>query len=298
MTSLEEKIDKYHTERMSASERDSFEQELASDPSIRAESEFQESIIEGLKDFRKAELKNRLNAVDLSPAWFEFAQQSTLMKSFGGIAVATLIGTGVYLLADRSPSSKNEDPIEVDHPQLALNLNLLDLAPYNLQIKEPGIFQDEVTSSNISAAVTQEIDNENSFLDLSETAEEGTSFEPIFNAPEAELISDEEALKISQLDVLPETTIEEEEAPLEVDYEISKNLDIKYKYYDGKLFLSGDFDRAPYEILEINSAQGRRIYVKYLNKFYQVNTTDRLTRLPEVKNVEVIKELELLRVNK
>ena len=62
--------------------------------------------------------------------------------------------------------------------------------------------------------------------------------------------------------------------------------------------MNGDFDKAPYEILEINSASGRRIYVYYLGTYYQVGTTDKLIELPAVKDQDVIKELKLIRENK
>ena len=101
-------------------------------------------------------------------------------------------------------------------------------------------------------------------------------------------------MKTADLDVLPKKSAAVvNEDPIDVKTENTKSLDIKYKYYDGKLFLSGDFDRAPYEILEINSASGRRIYVKYLDKYYQVGVTDQLTALPEVTDVAIIDELKV-----
>ena len=103
-TRLQEKIDQYHAGRLSSDEMSVLEKELASDPSLQAESNFQSDIINGLKEFRKSELKSRLNGIEVNPAWFDFIQQSTLLKSFGGVAVATLIGTGVFLSASNNSS--------------------------------------------------------------------------------------------------------------------------------------------------------------------------------------------------
>lgn len=293
-TRLQEKIDQYHAGRLSSDEMSVLEKELASDPSLQAESNFQSDIINGLKEFRKSELKSRLNGIEVNPAWFDFIQQSTLLKSFGGVAVATLIGTGVFFLAEPQDEIENES-IVIDAPEETIQKFVWNIKP--AAISEESKTDELVTTLKTFKEVNEEL-FEADKKTPKEIAKEG-SFAPNFRAPAAKDIKDEEALEISSLDKLPESnTSEVEKKAIDVDHEITKELDVKYKYYDGKLFLSGDFDRAPYEILEINSSDGRRIYVKYLDKFYKVGITDKLSALPEVKDVTVIKELNLLRENK
>lgn len=293
---LIEQIDNYHSGKMSPEEIASFESELNADPAIKAESDFQGDIVNGLKEFRKDQLKARLDAVDLAPSWIEFAQQSTLMKSFGGIAVATIIGTGVYLNAEKG-ESYNVDPIVIDapnyeDPEFIWSLGLEDLP----SVATKPVQQKTIASSAVVAPI--EVVKVEEKEEAIEEKEEMT-FNPSFDAPDAKTINDEEAMETSNLDELPEETVAEaNETPINVETEITKAIKVKYKYYDGKLFLSGDFDRAPYEILEINSASGRRIYVKYLDKYYKVGVTDQLSDLPEVTDQAVIDELDLLRQNK
>lgn len=299
-TRLQDKIDQYHSGRMSSKEISSFEKELASDPSLQAESDFQSDIINGLKEYRRSELKTRLNGVDVSPVWYEFVQQSALLKSFGGVAVATIIGTGVFFLAE--PKSEEISEIVIDSPKQVFADLLWEIKPASIvkEIEGVNVFDgSELKTDSQQSNLISEEAKPQKVLTIEEEVEESEAFSPAFNAPAAEEITDEEALEVSSLDELPESPSEKSDTePIDVDYESTKALDIKYKYYDGKLFLSGDFDRAPYEILEINSADGRRIYVKYLDKFYKVNVTDKLTALPQVYNVNVIKELQLLRQNK
>ena len=114
----QEQIDNYHSGQMSAEEIASFESKLSSDPALKAESDFQKEIVNGLKEYRKTQLKARLDAVDLTPSWMEFAQQSTLMKSFGGVAIATLIGAGIYFGAESSKENLADDEIIIDAPSL------------------------------------------------------------------------------------------------------------------------------------------------------------------------------------
>lgn len=301
---LQEQIDNYHSGRMTPDEVTSFESQLSSDPSLKAESDLQKEIIDGLSHYRKTQLKARLDAVDLTPSWIEFAQQSTLMKSFGGVAVATLIGTGVFFYAEKGEDLNTISSIEIDAPQyekpeVIWNLGLEEIEKEE-QVREESSSRQAQTLSIVESKSEEIVkeDNANETFDSKEESKT-QAFTPSFEAPSANSVDDEEAMDVSGLDELPEESAAEvNETPINVETEITKNIVVKYKYYDGKLFLSGDFDRAPYEILEINSASGRRIYVRYLNKYYKVGVTDKLSELPVVSDTEVIAELDLLRQNK
>ena len=288
---LQEKIDTYHAGKMTPEESAAFESEIAKDPSLVAESNFQKEIVDGLKAYRKSQLKARLDAVDIAPTWIEFAQQSTLMKSFGGVAIATMIGAGVYFYAEPDEKSVSTSEMKIDAPteqSLAFDWNIV-----------PASISKQTKVDFAVPNTTQSSETKETVVDLPVVEEESVLFTPTFEAPNAGKVEAEEALETAPLDELPvDNSPESAEDAVDVDTEITESLDVKYKYYDGKLFLSGDFDRAPYEILEINSASGRRIYVKYLNKYYRVETTDRLSILPEVKDQAVIEELKLLRENK
>ena len=288
---LQEKIDAYYSGRMNPEESLSFERELKNDPSLMSKANFQKGIVEGLKAYRKSQLKDRLNAIDVAPTWIEFAQQSTLLKSFGGVAIATAVGAGVYFYAEPKKEEGTSVEVKIEAPfDEAKDFDWL-IMPADLDDQKVAAL---VAKPSESPSTKKEIT-----VPQVEENEDTNEFVPSFEAPDAGKVEDEEALRISSLEVLPEnqTSAPLEEA-IDVSTEITRSIDVKYKYYDGKLFLSGDFDRAPYEILEINSASGRRIYVKYLGKYYQVAITDRLSDLPEVKDDEVIKELKLLRQHK
>ncbi|MEM6736130.1 MAG: hypothetical protein AAGC64_08870 [Bacteroidota bacterium] len=272
-----------------------FEEELAGDPSLQAESNFQREIITGLKDYRKAQLKADLDAIDLSPKWFEPIQQSAFLKSLGGVALATLIGTGIYLVVEPELANSENQNVVIDAPgEFKVDIDWKIV---------PAVLSEKQMISETDNALVQseksmkEIPRELEDLDIDTINTK--PFSLTFNAPSAKDVKDDEALKTSALDNLSKKIVPDlDTEPINVNHENTKTLKIKYKYYDGKLFLSGDFDKAPYEILEINSTNGRRIYVKYLEKFYEVGVTDKLTTLPELTDVEVIKELNLLRQNK
>ena len=262
-----ERIEKYNAGSMSANDATLFEKDLATDPSLKAENNFQSDIINGLKEYRKTQLKCRLDAIDITPRWFDFAQQSTLVKSFGGIAVATIVGGGIFLFSDTK-----EEASELDNKIAIMDMNVpvektlvfdwnqkdIDSTPSEADPKrskqmptanEPAR---EITASlEATTAVATEV--------LEEKAQ--SKFYPNFISPDADDIAETELTNVELDEVLVMTSVENVSEPIDIETENTKSSKIRYKYYDGKLFLNGDFNQEPYEILEINSAKGRRIYL-------------------------------------
>ncbi len=300
-----DKIEQYHSGNMSPEETALFEKELASDPALKAESDFQSEIINGIKEYRKSQLKTRLDAIDVSPGWIEFAQQSSLVKSFGGIAVATAIGSGVYFFADSKKEIPQREIANVESIS-DMTVPVYEEVTFEWAIKElkPVAINKTEKIREVEIASTQEIKEEpvatseskNTVLEVNKQEE---SFTPDFSAPDAGDVSDNSEMSSTVLDEVPEVAGTDNELdPIEVETKNSKSSKIKYKYYDGKLFLNGNFSKEPYEILEINSASGRRIYLLHLNKYYEVKINDRLSELPEVTDIKLIQELRLIKANK
>lgn len=315
MTKLtNEQLDNYHSGRMSESEMADFNKLLESDPALKAESDLQSDIVNGLKEYRKLELKSRMDAINVGPTWIEFAQQSALMKSFGGVIIASLIGTGIYIYGER-PVENGSDQLATVEAQKVESIDFVwslgeeDESSTSVALDKPQKIvetlesdsREDFTQSKPSAsdAIEQAVAKNNTESSQSEPEVKNEVYKPTFEAPAAESISDESEFTTTDLDEIPsnsESAVAEN--TIDVRSEITKSSIIKYKYYDGKLFLNGAFDKAPYEILEINSASGRRIYVYYLGSYYKVSNADKLTELPKVNNPEVISELKLLRENK
>lgn len=300
----QEQIDKYHSGRMEETEIADFESQLQSDPALKAESDLQADIVNGLKEFRKTELKARLDAINVGPSWFEYAQQSTLMKSMGGVIVASIIGSGIYFLGEKDGVVETSNPITIDAPIYESTDFVLELGDDNASENETGLEKPiiaekrRVTEPQSENSNTAQVIVESTNVSKDEPTK-AEVFKPSFEAPPVLAIEEDGKFNSSELDELPENnSAVTKEVPIDVRTENNRSSTIKYKYFDGKLFLSGDFDKAPYEILEINSADGRRIYVHYLGTFYKVGLTDKLIELPKVKDEAVIKELKLLRDNK
>lgn len=293
-----EQIERYHAGQMNGEEVTAFEKQLASDPDLKMESDFQSDIISGLKEYRKTQLKARLDAVNIGTtvSWVGFVQQSTLIKSFGGIILASFIGAGIYLYGEKEETVESPTIARIDSPIAAPSSEYIwDLG--EISSLKPNREADEVRKLTRSIAKnTKKIVAKKEIVPVKEELKE---FNPSFQAPDVENIEEEKQFKSAGLDELPENNVSNvADEPIDVTTELSKGNSIKYKYYDGKLFLKGDFDKALYEILEINNGKGRNIYVCYLDKYYQVGITDQLRELPLVEDAGVIAKLAKLRSSK
>lgn len=301
---LLEKIEQYHSGNMSAGDIASFENEIASNPELKVESDFQSDIVNGIKEYRKTQLKTRLDTINVSPGWIEFARQSALVKSFGGVAIASLIGSAVYFYADSKVDKPTETPLltleaigpKIEEFTFDWNIPTLTTLSASAPSEHRKAVQESVKASQTTASTSVA---EESVVDNSVVETTTDNFTPSFNAPEASDVVEDQEPVATILDKVPSVIADsKDEEPIEVETKNSKSSKIRYKYYDGKLFLNGDFNQEPYEILEINSAKGRRIYLLHQNKYFEVKTTDRLSELPEVTNVKLIQELRLIKENK
>ena len=75
-------------------------------------------------------------------------------------------------------------------------------------------------------------------------------------------------------------------------------MSLKYKYFDGKLFLYGDFNEQPYEILEINGVKERKLYLFFESKYFNIDVTDKVKELDQIVNPKLVNELDIIRNNK
>ena len=70
-----------------------------------------------------------------------------------------------------------------------------------------------------------------------------------------------------------------------------------YKFFENKLYLLGNFDEMPYEIIELNSKSGKSYFLFYDDSFYKLKS-DQLKPAPLVKieNDSLVNELKIILV--
>lgn len=296
-------IDSYLRGELSGKDHATFEQQMDADPSFKEEVQFEQFVKNGISQYRKAELKGRLNAIDITPDVVGFGLGgNALIKTMGGTLAAVVIGVVTYY--GLSDSWSSDEPV---------NFTYIDGKYYPEPLDVPAITvpefveaeSDQVNSYNtltVSKADVGIAKMKTPIKDeLVAEVNELTEFVPTVTPPDLNDVASEEAIN-TESGSIPDVSVVDRvgsnTTPLDVQTINKKYETIRYRYIDGKIYLYGDFGKQPYEIIEINKADERRIYVYFDFEYYTVNITDQVEELPLIRNEKLIEELEILRNNK
>ncbi len=284
-------IEQYVVGTISDGDKTMLESKLASDASLRAEMKAQSEVIEGLKQFRKTQLKTRLNNVPVETGLFETVGQSTFVKVAASVGAAVVLIGGLYYFSENSTE------------EVATFESLSPITPV-----EESIGSAEITIKELPAVVPPEKPVERAIVAKANSKtpviEEAEDTQPDFSTPavvEFESEQDFEAEKIASDNRTTVATPVDAAKPIDVEISPSagKENRLQYQFYEEKLHLYGDFKNVPYEILEINNKDGKKTYLYHEGVFYQLSYPSKEVRdLLKITNEELIKELTIFRENK
>ncbi|MEM6525108.1 MAG: hypothetical protein AAF693_14995 [Bacteroidota bacterium] len=282
-----ELIDAYLRDEMDSSQKSAFEEQMASDPKLQGEFEFQKKVVSGIAEVRKLELKAMLDKVIITGG---VAESVTLGKVAAGLLMIGAVGWGIYYF--NQPSKSGEFiPVakEAENPE---ELIIFDGQNSRIEKKrapnetgEDG--EGNVTSSEkIEPSSSQNLQTNASEPQINKP-ELLTDFSGDTNASDSLLAPGStavagEAEEISSIDVSVDNT--------------KKKFTFHYQFKNGRLFLYGDFSSDLYEILEFNTNNERALFLFYKGKFYDLNDDyDRIMELKTVKNKTLVSKLEKAR---
>jgi len=289
-----QQIESYLSGQMTAHEKEAFEADLQANPELKQELDFQSDVIQGIGEYRKAQLKARLDAIDVSPAWWNLASQSSSVQAIVGALVIASVGLGIYFYDSddaKEISNESSQEIVINAPQQE--------DPLVWQVPElPKKGSDDVKNKNIDQYPgDQQVFEKN---DLSKTREQKAQnkstadFNPDVVVPDAGGGTADAEFTPEALEA-PEDDKTREKKPIDVEVVDKRAKKIQYKYYSGKLYLLGDFGEEPYEILEVNSSEGRKIYLYHADEYYKISVSDKMKALQAIENKRLIRELAILR---
>lgn len=288
---------------MSPGQMQEFEKQLHTDPVLRSEFELQKDIIHSIKDFRKAQLKTKLDQVPVNVG------PSTLagVKAAAALVISGVIGVGAYLYLS-TPDEVNEPITETIAPVENLQVQPEAIAelPDELPTTEEVPVEEAISEEALKAEPTVTVEQPSS-VNLSETVEvvapeETAAADLVVNSPNLTdpNLSDaeaEESIEIPTAALAQDGLTDNNVVAVET---AKKDGDMfHYQYYNGKLYLYGDFRDIPYEILELNSANGKRLFIFYNNAYYKIKDDQHgITPLEELTDQDIIKKLEIIQANK
>ncbi|WP_027000181.1 hypothetical protein [Eisenibacter elegans] len=248
-------IDAYLTGKLSPEQHQQFSQALEQDPTLRAEVEWQQDVAQAARQFRKAELKARLNALPVqSPQTSTPTHWVYLKAAMGTAAVAGTAWLGSIWL------QPNPEPI----PQLD------EVAAYY----NPAVV--EAVTETTPLPTTAEEDERKAATTTTQTQAQSTTA----NAVQKQATTTHQNL----LDEQTKAIVLTPESPDK----------LSYQYYNNRLFLYNNTSRGIMYSLDINGENRKFLYYEgdfYELNSHQVEKTEAL----QVSDSLILKQLLQLR---
>ena len=280
-----ERIEAYLNNELSESEGQQLMQDINSDSSLKSDFQFQESVIDGIKDYRKKELIARLDNIQVASTG-----QSMLLKGISIVGIATVVSVGTYFWVN----SKDEQPIDIEETNNTEQIVTQPEEPQELaidEVKKEDIAEEEtITTEKVAETVdstpavtaTPKEDKSTVIPDVVipdvEEPESGTSLDV------EEDLSAPEAMAASSIRLRSST---------DVEVKLNKKYDFHYQVKNGGLILYGNFNDSPFEVIELNTNQGINSYLYFEDHFYSLaNDSEEIKPLKVIENKELVKELE------
>lgn len=273
-----ELIDDYLTNHLGDAEKVAFEKQLASDPSLKADVALQKHILEGVKKARAAELKAMLQKVPVGgSASFNFP----MLRMAAGV-----VGAGL-LIAALSFYFKNGKEVPNMSSSIEDSINKTDPKDFE-PLEEPTVAPIQPTENKEKKA-TETLDKKlnNSKKESVKPTEQVTPKVDVID-PSDEMIDNNEKSTIAKETSKSAITA----SHIEVDVDsANKKYSFHYQFSKGKLMLYGSFDKALYEILEING-ESHSVFMFYKDNYYLLNEKQTsITLLEPIKDKSLIAKL-------
>lgn len=275
-------IEQYIKGKLSGEELIKFQNELLKDQVLQSEVALQKELINSLQQFRKLQLKQRMDNIAVTSG-----KSYTGLKIAASIILAGFITYGVSnfsetktekKLINQSISPKTQQKNEQSNNLISKN------TPNQIETFE----KDKIVKGNNLKPVTNaikpieaSINNDNEFISV--------------NVPEVDShTSDAHISKESNI-ALPKGEIAQgnnnNTLKAEVIVDGIDKSKFHYKYFNGKLYLYGEFDN-PYELLEWNSVEGKKLYLKYKTEYYKIkNNQTEAVKLEQISDSKLLNEL-------
>lgn len=291
----EEFVNSYLDNDLSKVDQLDFENKLLHNSELREEYNFQQDLVNGIKETRRLELKSRLSNIPITTPLYQTI-------GFKAIAVATIsagIGFGAYYVFDNTDNLELSDIELKDNQTTIVEENTIPKIPEAIV----PIFKEEVKEERIIDIVSQEKPKTEVVAKNTEVKAEPKIIQPNVIQPdvvesfEDENIDSNDSEFDNQINDL-ESIKENVENTVEISTVKDKRNKFHYQFFENKLFLLGSFDDMPYEIIELNSSNGKSYFLFYNESFYKLDS-DQMKPAPLVKieSDSLVNELKIIQLN-
>jgi len=311
-------IDDYLSDNISIENKAVVEHKIATDPEFKNEFELQKNIVNAIKTTRRLELKSHLENIHVP--WYQTIPTGWKIAATVTVASLTAISTYLYF---------NQESLQSEKLALTADDTVEQTAKENIIPTRPSVQIDKIPAETAQPPEDLEKENTNKTIEKptktiekptaraenAMTTTPATAAEPeVFEVPEEaqevevvvpDIVDEFEGAQNLDMDEATDDNLnklnpvrEDLYSKTEVKTIHHKKYNFHYKLSEGVLTLYGNFEDIPYEILEINSSEGKRLFLNYKNNYYMLINTGEITPLKPVTDTALINELEIVKNNK
>jgi len=289
-----EMIEAYLRDELSAEQRADFEQLVRQDPLLYNEFLLQKEIITNIQNFRKAQLKNRLNQIDVSntPSWNSAGSAGVWLGGLVLVGLLSWLGYSYF---------QNQSPAITPAPVAVTQAPAVGSEPESTHAEtqpETAAGNTSATDAAPAASGQSQVAAKNSIPAKAKTSavrasnvQQPALAEAVYVKPDSEINPrlQEDAIRKADVEAEPLTdrpTVYGNTASnrLNVVDNTNEKLKLHYYYQNGRIALLG-FDK-PYTFLDMPSDNVTYLY--YEDNFYKLNLNQ--TRPAPIQNVRITDE--------
>ncbi len=286
-------VSRYLDNELSEIDKLDFENKLLRDTDLREEYNFQKDLVNGIKEVRRMELKSRLSNIPIEIPIY----QTIGFKTIAAVTISAGIGIGAYFtLADKNEASLTKIDLKQNNSELVEEYAIPEI-PEAIQPIIEKKTKDEKTQ------VTKKKKTDDATLAKHTEASEPKVIQPNVIQPDVVKPLDNEDFESNEIGNENQVNnLENIKENVESNVAVSTIKDKKnkfhYKFFENKLYLLGNFNDMPYEIIELNSTKGKSYFLYYDQNYYQLNKEQlKPTPLVKIENDSLVNELKIIQMN-
>ncbi len=283
---IQDKIDTYLMGRMSERELTSFESELANNPKLQAEVDFQNDIISSIQDTKRLQLKQRLSSLETPPI---------TTSSFGfkpwaiGVSLLSLSVLGGLVVWNMN-NGKEISPTITEDKHITRSI----IKPKNnIVTTEENSVVETITHKEVNNIIIEE--EKPSIVENTEITKPVIA-DPSTLVPNPGGIDETEGIRNAGHENNMIDPLEQEDTHISTKLTpvVKQNKSMFHYQYDGdKLTLIGNFKSDTYTVYELTQQKNSPLYLKFKDNFYSLtNNNGKTKKLELVTNENILSELK------
>ncbi len=272
-------IDRYLKGKLPESERLALEESMRQDPMLEGEIGWEKDIYQAMGETRRAALKQRLDQVSVSTSTWSGGKIAAV------VGTALLVGAGAFYYNSQS----DQTVVEATAPAATSTVTYPQAFVLEHTPAAPTVAPEETTVPAADTRPTVEIEQP-----LAVATPTPTIVRPgVVSEFEEDMPTvDYDDFKAPEKQALQSNTYQTEEVAVEA--RTDGEYDFHYQFYDGKLFLHGNFDGYPYQVIALNTDDRKKLFLEFESTYYRISEHAEVTPLVAIEDQKLIQNLQKL----